>query len=36
MVIYDRGYAAFYLFAEHFKRGVDFCARAFSNFNPEK
>lgn len=35
MVIYDRGYPAFYLFAEHFKRGVDFCARAFSNFNPE-
>ena len=35
LVIYDRGYPAFYLFAEHARRGVDFCARAFRNFHPD-
>lgn len=35
LVIYDRGYPAFYLFAEHARRGVDFCARAFGNFHPD-
>lgn len=34
LVIYDRGYPAFYLFAAHLKQGVDFCARVISNFNP--
>lgn len=34
LVIYDRGYPAFYLFAAHVKQGVDFCARVISNFNP--
>lgn len=35
LVIYDRGYPAFYLFAAHMRRGVDFCSRIISNFHPE-
>ena len=28
LILYDRGYPAFYLFAQHREQGVDFCARS--------
>lgn len=34
LVIYDRGYPAFFLFAAHVKQGVEFCARTIRNFHP--
>ncbi|AWB69158.1 transposase (plasmid) [Saccharobesus litoralis] len=33
LVIYDRGYPAFYMFAYHRHIGVDFCMRTLSNYN---
>lgn len=35
LILYDRGYPAFWLFAAHFQKGVDFCMRVKSNFNKE-
>lgn len=33
LVLYDRGYPAFWLFAYHVEQGIDFCARAAVTFN---
>ena len=33
LILYDRGYAAYWLFAYHMQQGLHFCARAASNAN---
>ncbi|MFT4924893.1 MAG: hypothetical protein ACI8WB_000983 [Phenylobacterium sp.] len=33
LVLYDRGYPAFWLFAYHMEQGIDFCARVSVTFN---